>query len=103
MVRLEANKVTTCYDTPICFNSNMVRLEDNIIIIKPGPVICFNSNMVRLEDNNNKWSLVFDRRFNSNMVRLEAVRYVLFSSAANLFQFQYGAIRSSLRHIITPK
>jgi len=57
--------------------------------------LCFNSSMVRLGDpskyNTNPQKL----SFNSSMVRLGVVNNKLKVSLIRLFQFQYGAIRST--------
>jgi len=57
----------------------------------------FNSSMVRLGARINLPFFMFFQSFNSSMVRLGDGTNTSLSPAIAAFQFQYGAIRSSIR------
>ena len=114
MVRLKGQDPKLLEVLMTSFNSNMVRLKVSSYCVgrplkvfqfqygtikRPSrytankPFRSFNSNMVRLKDNTPEAQMQRFAGFNSNMVRLKAPKFKE-DIIKNLFQFQYGTIKS---------
>jgi len=68
--------------------------------IASNKALCFNSNLVRLKVFCSITRFTGDFRFNSNLVRLKGWEPPSGSFSPSMFQFQFGAIKSTLPPVI---